>query len=546
MARAKDTLIDALHERQRFLRNHRSTFESLWSSIATYVIPRRQTFNETDPAAGLERNRQVLDSTAPRALELFASFIHNLLNNPATQWIMLTSGDPEVDRKPVVKKWLEKHQKRLMRKIAAPDSSIYTNFHEVYLDIGAFGTSVFFLERKGKTFKSRTFHLADVDIAEGEDGSIDELHRSIPMTIRNIRQRWPDAELPNKVAKMKEHEKFIVIHSVFPVKNEAFQLMDESDKRAAEIAGAGWASVWFVPEWQTRMQTGHVVRFPYMVPRWYKERRETWGRSPAMTVMPDIRMANRMKETILRGAEKLVDPPLLMPDGQLLSPVRLFPGALTYTDGVVDPKPLIPPGASRIEVGDALLKDTQQAIRDGFFVPLFVTPENPVKTATQVLQEVDERNRAVSPMLVRLQNELFHTFVLRSFELMDEMGEVDPMPNELKETGVTPKYLSPLAASMRQFDGLALLRFFEQSAPLAAVAPEMIDHINTDAAVKVLANSNSVPSEVLNSDATVRRIRDARKEQADARQQAAIVQGGGELAAKAKTAEAALIKANRS
>ena len=99
-----DKLAKAVLAREEQERAARSDLDAVWQRIARYVIPRSATFTE-EVSRGVERNRFVLDSTAPRALELFSSFLHTILNNPATQWFRVKiEYDKQLHDDPQVKK----------------------------------------------------------------------------------------------------------------------------------------------------------------------------------------------------------------------------------------------------------------------------------------------------------------------------------------------------------------------------------------------------------------------------------------------------------
>ena len=70
--------------------------------------------------------------------------------------------------------------------------------------------------------------------------------------------------------------------------------------------------------------------FPFMVPRFVKDSVSTYGRSPAMNALPDVKMLNKMSETTIRAAQKQIDPPLMVPDDGFVLPVRTTPGALNF------------------------------------------------------------------------------------------------------------------------------------------------------------------------------------------------------------------------
>ena len=59
---------------------------------------------------------------------------------------------------------------------------------------------------------------------------------------------------------------------------------------------------------------------PYVVPRWWVISGEVYGRSPLMTALPQVKVANAATRTVMRAAEKAVDPPLTVPHEGLVGP----------------------------------------------------------------------------------------------------------------------------------------------------------------------------------------------------------------------------------
>jgi hypothetical protein len=182
---------------------------------------------------------------------------------------------------------------------------------------------------------------------------------------------------------------------------------------------------------------------------------------------------------------------------------------------MVTPQPLIPPGASRIELAGAMIKERQDAIRDGFFVPLFVTPQQPVKTATQVLQETDERNRATAPMTIRMHQEHFSRFLPRTLRMASEGGMFNDAPAGVQQRmdKIKLKYNSPIVASVQQNEGLAVLRMFEGLAPLAQISETAFDQVNVEEAASVVISASGVPQTVRATTAQKQKKKAAREEQ---------------------------------
>lgn len=540
-----DKFAECAVDREQGLRSNRSTTENLWQQIARYVHPREATFTE-EVVPGVERNRYILDSTAPRSLELFASFLHTMMNNPASRWINLRPNNEGPERLSIaMKQWKEKAENKMLAEIGSEASGYYTAAHQLYLDLGAFGTGPMYVDMVKGRLGVRHYHLADVVIDEDTYGNVDTVLRQFNQTHRQAKQRWGEQDYGSSMGQKDQRGRekpTRFLHVVFPTTDEyMMEHLPARDRR--RVALFPFASAWVNAADRLTVDVGGFEEFPYMVPRWYKTRGEIYGRAPSMTVLPDIRMVNRMMETILRGAEKLVDPPLVVRDGGLVTPVRLFPGAVTFTDGEVKIETLIPPGASRIEYGDALLKMRQEAIRDGFFVPLFTTPESPVKTATQVLQETGERDRAVSPMLIRTHGELHNPFARRTYGLLSRAGMIEPPPEPIETLGV--EFVSPLTASQKQNEALGTLRIIESLTPWGQIDPNVFDQFDPDEVGRIVHAGSGAPASILLSQTKIDQKRKARADAQQAQNLAATLIPAVEAGAKVTTANAAMKKASR-
>lgn len=526
MARTqKDPLAEALADLDGQLRSERNLFDSLWQDLARYLLPYDATFTEK-PAPGQERTRYILDSTGPRSLELFSAFLHNLLNNPSKHWFGIRIPDPDetgINDRPSVRRWREATRNSMLNSME--QAKIYMALHSAYLYLGAFGTSVIFSHIVNGTYRIRSYHLSTCSIREGEDELIDTVLRQQMFTPRTARQRWPDQDLGPAVMRQLRQSKskpkqVPFMHCVFPTTDRSLMELVPEPERGRIDRFFEYASVWINREDRMTISVGGYDAFPYAVPRWYRTMNDVWGRSPGMTALPEIRMLNRMTDTVVRGSEKLVDPPLQIPHGSLVSPVRLMPGGMTFTDGEVNIDTLIPRGASRVDVADALLENSRTTVRDAFFVPLFFTPDSPVKTATQVLQETGERNRAASPMLVRIEDELFNPLIRRNYNLLARTGLVPPAPPEIVERGVDLEYFSPLAGSRQEEDALNIFRVFENIAPWGQIDPGAFDEFNVQRTSQFVANALSVPEEIRSTEAEKRALQAGRAQQAQQSQMA--------------------------
>ena len=144
------------------------------------------------------------------------------------------------------------------------------------------------------------------------------------------------------------------------------------------------------------MSEGGFEELPYVVPRFLKATGEVMGRSPAMVALPDVKMLNLMSKTIIQAAQKMIDPPLLVPDDGFLLPIRTQPGGLNfYRAGSRDTITPLNTGAN-IPIGLSMEDQRRQAIRSAFYVDQLLVGGSPNMTATEVIQRQEERMRAVS------------------------------------------------------------------------------------------------------------------------------------------------------
>lgn len=142
------------------------------------------------------------------------------------------------------------------------------------------------------------------------------------------------------------------------------------------------------------MQEGGYWSQPYAISRYYTAPGEVYGRSPAMVVLPDIKLLNEINRAIIEGAQMAVRPPMLLPEDGILQPFKMMPGALNFGGMNRDGKPLALPlnTATDFSVAMTLAEQKRQTINDGFFITLFqILVDNPQMTATEAMLRAQEK-----------------------------------------------------------------------------------------------------------------------------------------------------------
>jgi hypothetical protein len=120
-------------------------------------------------------------------------------------------------------------------------------------------------------------------------------------------------------------------------------------------------------------------------------------------------------------------------------------------------------------------------------------------TATEVLQRRDEQLRLMGPMVARLQTELLGPLIERSFAIMWRNGLLPAPPPSISGAPWKVEYLSPLALAQRASDAEATMRTLQAVAGLMQIDPKAANRVDTDAALRHLADRYGAPAPILRS-----------------------------------------------
>ena len=501
------------------LKNDRAVWEGHWEEIAERVLPRSRIFTG-ELTAGDKRTSKLYDATAALACERFASAVESLLTPRGSRWHQLRSTNPTLNKEHDVRLWFDQVTNIMFSYRYSPISFFSSQMYEGYMSTGAFGTAGLFVdEHPDGGLMYRQVHLADLYIAENEMGRIDTVFRTFKVTARQALRMFEDGSLSDNIRKLatdKPDEKVELLHVVCP--------RTDRDLMARDRRNRAFFSGYYEVKEQQRIEEGGFDDNPYIVSRYITGPREVYGRSPAMTILPDIKMINEMSKTVIRAGQKAVDPPLIIADDGVILPVNSKPGAATFArmDGR-NQAPIQPlyTGA-RVDIGLEMMEQRRKMINDAFLVSLFqILVESPQMTATEVLQRAQEKGALLAPTVGRQQSETIGPLIEREFAILAEQGFIPPPPPVMEEAGgeYEVEYVSPLTQAMRAPEGVGILRTLESVQAIAAVDPSVMDNFNTDEITRSLAEINGAPQRILRDEEEVAEMRGQR-------QQAEMAQAG--------------------
>lgn len=498
-------LIQRLNE----MMGRRAPWESHWQELSDYVLPRRGDIARiTSP--GAKRNAKIFDSTAIEANEILAAGLHSMLTSPATPWFELRVRDIALLGDREVRAWLDLAAKEMHAALNA--SNFQTEVHELYLDLGCFGTAAMFIEEDAEQlvrFSTRT--LSEIFVAQSATGRIDTVFRKFSFTARQAVQRFGEDAVGERVRKLfreNSESEIELLHAVIP--------REERNIGKRDSRNMPFASLYVDIMGRHVLSESGFQEFPYVVPRWSKASGEMFGRSPAMKALADIKMLNEMCRTTIKAAQKVVDPPLLVADDGVMLPVRTTPASLNYARFLPNGTDPIRPLRTSADVGLGLQMEEsrRKSIRSAFFVDQLQLAGSPQMTATEVLQRTEEKLRLLGPMLGRLQTELLMPLIERVYGIMVRSDVLPEPPGSLTGAQAEITYVSPIARAQRSTEAQGLLSLIQIVAPLAQFQPDLLDNIDGDAALKHLWTLFSVPQGLLRDERQVAAIRKGRADQA--------------------------------
>jgi hypothetical protein len=523
---------EAIREQEQ-MSGDRGVWEEHWREIAERVLPREDWFQASNKTPGEKRTEKVFDATAGLALERFAAAMESMLTPRTMKWHKLTVQDTELAGNQSVQKYLDEVTNILFQVRYSPRSNFASQVHENYMSLGAFGTGALFVDDIiGFGLRYKSVHLSEIFFSENHVGMVDKVHRKFELTARQAAERWGVDKLADKIKTALEkspEQKFEYLHCVKP--NE------DRENRRKDYRGMKYISYYICLTSRMIMSEGGYNTFPYAVSRYVTAPKEIYGRSPAMTVLPDIKMINEMSKTVIRAAHKIVDPPLLLQEDGVLQAFNTRPGALNY-GGVDDQGRQVVQALqsnARVDIGMDMMEQRRKVINDAFLITLFqILVDAPSMTATEAMLRAQEKGALLAPTMGRQQSEMLGPLIERELDILARSGILPPMPKALADRGgdVEIQYVSPLNRSQRAEEGVAILRTLEAIAPIAQLDPSVMMRFNPDAIVKELAEINGVPAKILRSDEEIAEMRQQQAQQAEAQ---ALLQAAPIAANSAKT-----------
>lgn len=525
------------------IKSKKTSWLDLWQYCGKYVHGTKMNFTEYNDEGSL-LNEDVFDSTAIKANKRMANALIGMLWQGGGKSIRI---DP-VDQLPStkdVKKYFEMVSRKVTRALDDPRAGMVLALEGYMLDQGAFGTSgvgVFPGEESALVFNA--WGIDEISIEEGENGYIRTIYREFEIPLSRAMDDYGLDSLSDDSRKAIEEGNT----------SDRIRLLHIISKRSREDRRGEnkdpFLSITIEVEAKKLLKESSFKEFPVPVARFMKRRNEVYGRSPAMDALPDILELNATKEARISAIEKSLDPPLGVYDDSILGNEEIDTSAgginVFAASGRIGDKPIFPLfTVETIREADKSIEDLRESINEHFNIDRLLDFNNEAEMTlgeAQMRQRI--RNEALGSFFSRQYNELFTPLIERAVAILWRAGElgilegsdeeaiaktsgrdIDYVPKAVAELIASGQdfynivYLSPAARMLETAEAEGVVRTWEFAGGIAKMAPTILDNLDADASLKIIARTSGAPSQIMFSKEAVDMIRQEQQKQMQIRQQ---------------------------
>ena len=412
---------DALVRRKDKASADREQWRDLLEDAYDHVIPSRNRFtNKTD---GDEDNNHLYDETAPLAIPRFANRMQRSLFPEGQEFAQFKSGSkiPE-DQRQTLDDQLEEYTQAFYSDFN--DSNFQTEINPSLIDCGV-STGVIQVNEEPIS-SDKLYHFTNIPIDEialekPVKGQLVNMWRTFKMEAEVILETWPKAKIPLTLQKIidKDPRQEVEIN-LGQIKEDNISIYVMYEK-----------NILIHEEFDTqRIIAFRLTAFP----------RETYGRGPAIQVLPAIRDANIIKQLIIENAAIQVSGMWTARSDGVFNPWTFVvePGGVIPVSSNDRGNPTLDrlPHAGDLNMGQIVLEELQSSIRKAFFVDPLGEISDPIRSATEQTMRMQEFLKDQGASIGRLRKEVVEPIILACIDIATNRGK---LPKQIKVDGKSIK-----------------------------------------------------------------------------------------------------------
>jgi hypothetical protein len=511
------SLRERCEKRLTGLKRVREPYEAEWKEIAQHAQPSRSRFLHEESNRTFRRsNRAIYNSHGINAFRTTAAGMTSGLSSPSRPWFRLTTFEDQRLDDDQTRAWLSDVEKAMYAFLA--ETNFYAAAKSGYAEITMFGTEACaMVEHPVRGLVCHPLTIGEYWIALGDDNMPDTLYRRCPMTVHQQVQSFGLNQVSQRVkdayARSDYEMPTLVMHAIEP-NNERDGTMT--------ARGKAWRSFyWDCQDGEKKdgylRESGYDDQ-PFWAARWDAIGGDTYGTSPGMEALPDLRelqlWSKRTTQIInqIQNPEKVVPSTLVKLTGQ---PGNVIAVASVDKDQVF--VPYVPPPQS-LTAAEQRLESLKQTVDEITFASLFnaitdmegVQPRN----VPEINARLEEKMTQLGPAIERVNGEKLKIVIDRTFGIMSRLGLIPQAPDHLQGQALKIDFVSILTQMQRAYGLGQTERVTSFIGNLAAAFPEAADKLNVDEAIDDYADRAGSPPKIIRSDEEVEKLREQRSQDA--------------------------------
>jgi len=446
--------------------------------------------------------------------------------SPARPWFRLQTHDPALNAYQPVKIWLDQVAQTMHR--AFQTSNTYRSLHQMYEELGAFGTAAcIILPDFNNVIHHYPLTAGEYCIATDARGEVVTLYRQFEMQVSQLVKEFGRAKCSASVQGMYDNgtlDAWVPVqHSIEPRSDR-----DPSKKDAKNMA---WGSYYFEigGNGGEFLRESGFKRFPGVAPRWALAGGDIYGNSPGMEALGDVKQLQHEQLRKAQGIDYQTNPPLSVPASLKNRDVDRLPGGVTFVDATNQNQAVRNLFEVNLDLNHLLMdiQDVRQRINSTFYKDLFLmisSMSDPRMIATEVAARQEEKMLMLGPVLERLSNELLEPLINITFDAMVAGNAVPPPPQEMQGVELGVELISVLAQAQRAINTNSTDRFVANLGSVAQMKPDVLDKFDSDAWADAYSEQLGVDPSLIVANDQVAMVRQARAKAQAAQQQAAVME----------------------
>lgn len=522
-------------ERATAMERDRTPWWNNWRELSDYFLPRRYpwllTDKETKSAA--VRNRNLLDSTSTVALRTLATGMMNGITSPARPWFRLRLAGFTEDAEPHAHRvWLDTAADRMLLIMA--ESNFYNALGILYLEWACFGTAAMSIYEDPDTIiHCYNFAVGEFYLECDYHGRVVGFSRKFSRTVAQIVQEFGEDAVSASV-----RADFKAGGARLSNQVQVWHLVERNNpddglaRRSAPYREFYWE---YGKAAGTVLRSAPLDEFPNICPRWETYGTDTYGSSPCMDALPDVRQLQQLIKRRAQGLDKMVSPPMLINRSLAGRPKSMAADGYTYVAGHELGQGARPVYQIQIPFQELNLDiaATQARIRQVLYNDLFrmISELDTVRSATEIDARREEKLVLLGPVLERFESEGLSPCINRVFQICLRAGVFPPVPEGLVERDLKIQYVGILSDAQRAIGTVSVERYLQLLGNMAGMFPDVLEVPDPEEIIRDYAESIGLKTRLQRSRESVQQAREAREQQqsvAEAAQAGQALIGGAQ------------------